>query len=211
MATQLSSSRSKSEPQSEYLSETNTSIQNRILSSAVCKLKGALRFNPNKQLKNNKEKAETEEALVQMRQMKLHMNTFGEKQKSGRAGNQPVWPPARSAATERRPGPVYPSVSPLCFPMSQSIFILSLCSPGDLQRRSSLIPSAPSLWSHYKPHIYLMEPAASLPAWTAAGHWALACASRRRLRRGVRVRLCASIRPPTPTYPSVYEWERQET
>lgn len=72
---------------------------------------------------------------------------------------------------------MYPSVSLLCFPMSQSIFILSLCSPDDLQRRSLLIPSAPSLWSHYKPHIYLIEPAACLPAcptarlpaWTAAG------------------------------------------
>lgn len=71
---------------------------------------------------------------------------------------------------KRRYSPVYPSVSLLCFPMSQSIFILSLCSPDDLQRRSLLIPSAPSLWSHYKPHIYLIEPAACcLPAWTAAG------------------------------------------
>lgn len=65
---------------------------------------------------------------------------------------------------ERRYSPVYPSVSLLCFPMSQSIFILSLCSPDDLQRRSLLIPSAPSLWSHYKPHIYLIEPLACLPA-----------------------------------------------
>lgn len=70
---------------------------------------------------------------------------------------------------ERRYSPVYPSVSLLCFPMSQSIFILSLCSPDDLQRRSLLIPSAPSLWSHYKPHIYLIERAACLLAWTAAG------------------------------------------
>lgn len=61
---------------------------------------------------------------------------------------------------ERRYSPVYPSVSALCFPMSQSIFILWLCSPDDLQHGSLLIPSAPSLRSHYKPHIYLMEPAA---------------------------------------------------
>lgn len=78
---------------------------------------------------------------------------------------------------ERRYSPVYPSVSLLCFPMSQSIFILSLCSPDDLQRRSLLIPSAPSLWSHYKPHIYLIEPAACLLAWTAAGRSVCVCVS----------------------------------
>jgi len=65
---------------------------------------------------------------------------------------------------KRRYSSVYPSVSLVCFPMSQSIFILSLCSSNDLQRRSLLIPSASSLWSHYKPHIYLIEPAACLPA-----------------------------------------------
>ncbi|MEQ2212674.1 hypothetical protein XENOCAPTIV_003190, partial [Xenoophorus captivus] len=70
---------------------------------------------------------------------------------------------------------MYPSVSLVCFPMSQSIFILSLCSPDDLQCCSLLIPSAPSPWSHYMPHIYLIVPAACQPAWTAAGHWALVC------------------------------------
>lgn len=62
---------------------------------------------------------------------------------------------------------MYPSVSLLCFPMSQSIFILSLCSPDDLRRLSLLIPSAPSLWSHYKPHIYLIKPAACLDSCRA--------------------------------------------
>lgn len=70
---------------------------------------------------------------------------------------------------KRRHSPVYPSVPLLCFPTSQSIFMLSQCSPDDLQRRSLLIPSALSLWTHYKPHIYLIW-ACCLPAWMAAGH-----------------------------------------
>lgn len=76
---------------------------------------------------------------------------------------------------ERRYSPVYPSVSLLCFPMSQSIFIPSQCSPDDLRRCSLLIPSASSLWSQHKPHIYLMKPAACLPTWTSAGHSVCVC------------------------------------
>lgn len=67
-------------------------------------------------------------------------------------------------AHEDRGSSEYPSVPLLCFPMSQSIFIPLPRSPLDLLCRSLLIPSASSLWSHYKPHIYLMiELPACLP------------------------------------------------
>lgn len=64
---------------------------------------------------------------------------------------------------EDRGSSEYPSFPLLCFPMSQSIFIPLPRSPLDLQCRSLLIPSASSLWSHYKPHIYLIKLPACLP------------------------------------------------
>lgn len=96
---------------------------------------------------------------------------------------------------------MYPSVLLLCFPMSQSIFILSLCSPDDLQRRSLLVPSAPSVWSHYEPDIYLMVPGACMPACLDSCRAPTVACEPQRLRGSVRPQ-----RHPCVCCTHVFEW-----